>query len=131
MTRICKVLVVEDNFEIRELLGDLFGYEGYRFACVATAEAFRAELAEGDIDVAIIDFVIPGPDDGLGLAKEAADHGSGVILVTGHHDHFASVEQCGHRYLYKPFAIKSLLELVDVTLQETRRKCKVKNRHYG
>jgi DNA-binding response OmpR family regulator len=131
MTRICKVLVVEDNAGIRELLCDLFSYEGYRFACVATAEAFRAELAGGDVDVAIIDFVIPGPDNGLSLAKEAADHGSGVILVTGHHDHFSSIEHCGHRYLYKPFAIKSLLELVDVTLQETRRTCKVKGRRYG
>lgn len=131
MTKVCKVLVVEDNAEIRELLGNLFGYEGYRFECVATAEACREELAKGDVDVAVIDVVIPGPDDGLSLAKEAADLGCGVILVTGHHDHFTSVENGGHRYLYKPFAIKSLLELVDQTLHETRRRCKVKGRRYG
>jgi two-component system OmpR family response regulator len=131
MTSICKVLVVEDNAEIRDLLGDLFGYEGYRFACVATAEAFRDELAKGDVDIAIIDFVLPGPDDGLALAKNAADQKCGVILVTGHHDHFSAVEKGGHRYLYKPFAIKALLELVDDTLRETHRKCEVKGRRYG
>jgi two-component system OmpR family response regulator len=131
MTKICRVLVVEDNAEIRELLGNVFGYEGYRFTCVATADAFRAELAGGDVDVAIIDFVIPGPDDGLALAKTAADQGCGVILVTGHHDHFTAIENGGHRHLYKPFAIKSLLELVDEALRETRRKCEVKDRRYG
>jgi two-component system OmpR family response regulator len=131
MTSICKVLVVEDNAEIRELLGDLFGYAGYRFACVATAEAFRDELAKGDVDIAIIDFVIPGPENGLALAKRATDQGCGVILVTGHHDHFAAVANGGRRFLYKPFAIKSLLELVDETLRETQRKCEVKGRRYG
>jgi two-component system OmpR family response regulator len=131
MARICKVLVVEDNFEIRQLLGDLFGYEGYRFDCVATAAEFRKAMAKGDVDVAIVDYVIPGPEDGLALANEAADIGCGVILVTGHHDHFTSVENCGHRYLYKPFTIKSLIELVEETLHETRRKCEVKGRRYG
>jgi two-component system OmpR family response regulator len=131
MTRVCKILVVEDNADIRELLGDLFGYEGYRFDCVGNGEAFRAALATGDVDVAIIDFVVPGPDDGLALAKIATDRGCGVILVTGHHDHFTAVENCGHRYLYKPFAIKSLLELVDETLRATRHKCEVKGRRYG
>jgi two-component system OmpR family response regulator len=131
MARICKVLVVEDNAEIRQLLGDLFGYEGYRFDCVATATEFREEMAKGDVDVAIIDFVIPGPEDGLSLANEAADLGCGVILVTGHHDHFTSVENGGHHYLYKPFAIKSLIELVEKTLHETRRKCEVKGQRYG
>jgi two-component system OmpR family response regulator len=131
MATICKVLVVEDNADIRQLLGDLFSYEGYRFACVGSADAFREEMAKGDVDVAIIDFVIPGRDNGLALAKSAADQGCGVILVTGHHDHFTLVEDGGYRYLYKPFAIKSLLELIDETLRETRRKCEVRGRRYG
>lgn len=131
LPRVCKVLVVEDDRYIQELLGDVFAHEGYRFLCVGTVEAFRRALAEEEaLDVVIVDMVIPGDSDGLVLAREAADRGIGVILVTGHHDHFETVQKSGHFYVLKPFRIASLLRLVDEALAAARRHC-VREERFG
>ena len=131
MGKICKVLIVEDNPDVRDLLGDLFGYEGFHFSCVAEGAAFRAELAKGDAEVAIIDIMIPGGENGLALAELAAGQGCGVILVTGHHDHFERLETYGHRYLLKPFSVGSLLDLVAETLLATQARCEAGGRRFG
>jgi two-component system phosphate regulon response regulator OmpR len=122
--RVCKVLVVEDDRYIQELLGDVFAHEGYRFLCVGTVEAFRRALDEEEaLDVAVIDVVIPGGANGLALAREAAARGLGVILATGHHDHFASVQGSGYSYVLKPFRIAALLEAVEEALAAAKRRC--------
>ena len=130
MERVCRVLVVEDNHDIRDLLADVFDHEGYRFTLASNGAEMRGALAGGDIDVVIIDVVLPG-ESGLALAKEAADRGCGVILVTGHHDHFETVYKSGHRYAFKPYRLKSLLALVDEALREAKARCRVKDRRYG
>jgi two-component system phosphate regulon response regulator OmpR len=122
--RICKVLVVEDDRYIQELLGDVFAHEGYRFVCVGTVAAFRRALDEEEaLDVAVIDVVIPGGTNGLALAREAAARGLGVILATGHHDHFASVQDSGHPYILKPFRIAALVQAVEEALAAAKRHC--------
>jgi len=129
--KICRILIVEDRPEIQDLLAEVFADQGFRFAVVANAAAMRQALATEDVDVAVIDVVLPGAKDGVALAKEVADQGVGVILVTGSHDHFEAVEKSGHRYLFKPFRIESLLSLADELLRESKVRCRVKNRQYG
>src|SRR5579883_674113 len=128
MPKICRVLIVEDNHEIQSLLKELFLDEGFRLAVASDAAEMRRVIATGDVDVAIIDVMLPGQTTGIQLAHEAAGQGCGVILVTGHPSHFETVQQSGHRYLHKPFRIPSLLQLVDDVLRETKAKCKVKRR---
>src|SRR5258708_7854080 len=99
--KICRVLIVEDRPEIQELLSEVFADQGYRFGAVTNGGEMRKALVAGDVDVAVIDVVLPGPEDGLALAKEVAAQGVGVILVTGRHDHFETGGQSGHRYLFK------------------------------
>lgn len=131
MAKICKVLVVEDDPDVKALLEAVLGYEGYHFSAVANGAEMRRALARGDIDVAVIDVLLPGGDNGYALAKEAADCGCGVILVTGHGLHFEAVERSGYRYLLKPYRASSLLELVEEVLEETRARCQVKDRVLG
>ena len=129
--KICRVLIVEDRPEIQELLSEVFADQGFRFAVVTNGAEMREALATGEVDVAVIDVVLPGGQDGVALANEAAAQGVGVILVTGSHDHFEVVEKSGHRYLFKPFRIHSLLSLADELLRESKVRCRVKNRFYG
>lgn len=112
MTRICKILVVEDNDGIREFLQALFNDEGYEIAVVAGGESMRAALAQHRFDVALIDVTLPGADDGFALAELARATGCGVILVTGDARRFDAVKSSGHRYLLKPFRVERLLALV-------------------
>jgi two-component system OmpR family response regulator len=129
--KICRVLIVEDRPEIQELLSEVFADQGYRFSVVTNGAQMRQALATSEVDVAVIDVVLPGAEDGIALAKEAAAEGVGVILVTGSHDHFETVEKSGHRYLFKPFRIHSLLSLADELLRESKVRCQIKNRVYG
>jgi two-component system OmpR family response regulator len=113
------------------LLSEVFADQGYRFAVVTNGGEMRKALATSEVDVAVIDVVLPGLEDGLALAKEVAAQGIGVILVTGSHDHFATVEKSGHRYLFRPFRIRSLLSLADELLRESKVRCRTRNRRYG
>ena len=124
MAKICKVLLVENDADIRQLLDDVFAHEGYRFVTASGGSEMRSILAsDHEIDVIIVDVILPGEASGFALAEEAADQGYGVILVTGDHQRFEELEKSGHRYLLKPFGIVSLLELVDEVLAASKRHC--------
>lgn len=120
MTRICKILVVEDNDGIRDFLHALFDDEGYHITIVAGGEQMRAALAKDRFDVALIDVTLPGADDGFALAKLASAVGCGVILVTGNARHFETVKVSGYRYLLKPFRVERLLALVSELIAESK-----------
>jgi two-component system OmpR family response regulator len=128
--KICRVLVVEDNGDIRELLGDLFEREGYRFALAEDGAAMRRELAAGDVDVVVIDVLLRG-ESGLDLAREAASYGCGVVLTTGDHRHAAAIEASGHKFILKPYRLEALVETVETALAEVRARCQVKARIFG
>ncbi len=124
MARICKVLVVEDNDDVRELFKDVLADQGYHFFTACNGEEMRAVIAvQPDIDAFIIDVALPGAQDGLALAHEMASCGHAVLLVTADHRLVARIEQSGHRYLLKPFKLASLLDLVDQVLRELADGC--------
>ncbi len=129
--KICKVLVVEDDSDIRELLGDLFAAEGYHFTLAANAAEMRAALAsDPDYDILIADVRLPG-ESGLILAEEAAARGLPVILTSGDGTHFDKIETSGRRHLVKPYRIPALLALIDETLQATKANCERERRAAG
>jgi two-component system, OmpR family, response regulator len=128
MARVCKVLIVEDDGDVRAVINEMLAFEGYEFLMAADAASMRRLLADNAVDVVILDVVLRGGENGLTLARELIDHGYGVILVTGHHQHFDRVEQSGHRYLLKPFHMDSLLALVDQVLRETQAGCQTRSR---
>lgn len=124
MAKICKVLLVENDADIRQLLDSVFADQGYRFVTASSGpEMRRALAADRDIDIVIIDVILPGGDSGFALAETAADQGHGVILVTGDHQRFDELEKSGHRYLLKPFGLGSLLALVEQVLAASKRHC--------
>jgi DNA-binding response OmpR family regulator len=130
MVKVCKVLVIEDNPLIQDLLGDMFADEGYHFTIAASGAEMRRILAEdADIDVVVIDLLLPGNADGLTLAEEVALRGLGVVLVTGDHSRAETLNASGHRYLLKPFQLEQLLTTVSEVLDSTRRHCETINRH--
>lgn len=124
--RICKVLVVEDNHFIRELLQQALIGDGYRFDAVANGSQMHAKLyTEETYDIAVIDYHLPGDADGIALARLAEQHGLGVILVsgTGEQDVLDRIRDSGRPYLQKPFRINELLTAVEAALLLTKRDC--------
>jgi DNA-binding NtrC family response regulator len=130
--KICKVLVVEDDSGIRELLSDVFESEGYHFVLAANADEMRAVMAsDPGIDILIVDVRLPGGDSGLVLAEEAAARGLPVILTSGDHAHFDALAASGHRHIAKPFRLGALLALIEETLAATQSKCEREQRAAG
>jgi two-component system, OmpR family, response regulator len=70
------VLVVDDDAEIRRLLGDYLRKNGYRTTTVAHGTAMWAALARGKIDLIVLDLMLLG-QDGLSLCRKlraGSDH---------------------------------------------------------
>src|SRR5258708_7994168 len=94
--KICKVLVVEDDSGIRELLTDVFESEGYHFVLAGNAEEMRAAMAGApDIDILIVDLRLPGGDSGLFLAQASAVPGLPGILASGGRAHLGPLAHSG------------------------------------
>jgi DNA-binding NtrC family response regulator len=121
VAKICKVLIVEDEQEIQLLLQNLFVDAGYYPVVAYDGNSARGILdADAGVNVAIVDIVLPPGPDGFTLAKQAAECGRGVILVTGDHRYLERMEKTGHRYLLKPYSTGSLLQMVKEELARTQ-----------
>lgn len=124
MAKICKILLVEDQCDIQDMLRELFADEGYRLVIVADGPAMMRALDDDPaIDVVVIDLLLPGGIDGLTLAQEVKARGLPLILVTGDHTQSEKLIASGHRILLKPFALAGFVALIEELLRETKSKC--------
>jgi DNA-binding response OmpR family regulator len=124
LAKICKLLLVEDQRDMQDLLHELFSSEGYRFIIVGDGAAMRRALdSDPGIDAVVIDVLLPGGSNGMTLANEVAARGLPVILVTGDHTQADKLESSGHRFLLKPFKLASFIALIDEMLRTTEAQC--------
>ncbi len=131
MARICKVLIVESDDDVRDLLGDIFEDDGFRFSMVKTGAEMSRELDEDDCDVAVIDLTQAGHEDGFALAQLARAQGCGAIMVTGDHRNLERLQASGQHFLLKPFRVRELIDIVDKILAETAAQCVRRKRSNG
>jgi DNA-binding response OmpR family regulator len=104
-----RVLVVDDEPLICEMLRDCLRDEGWQPICAGDAiEALRLGL---DADAAIVDAILPGPMNGLDLARRLESGGIPVVMMSG--EASALEEIIGSRrgrVLAKPFGIAALVK---------------------
>lgn len=119
------ILVVDDDPDIRELLEDYLGDQGYEVIAIATADAFRKALSEHDPDVVLLDVGLPG-EDGLSLARHVREHCDvGIIMVSGAGetvDRIIGLEVGADDYLAKPFDPRELHARVKSVLRRYQRQ---------
>jgi DNA-binding NtrC family response regulator len=131
MARICKVLIVENDRYVRELLGDAFDDEGFLFDTAENGPAMEQALDREDYDIVVIDVTQSGERDGVALAGIAHAQGCGVILTTGDHRHVERLEESGRHYLLKPFKLQNLMTTVDQILTLASMECVRRKRRDG
>jgi DNA-binding response OmpR family regulator len=107
------VLVVDDEPELRSLLGEYFGRHGFSVRAAPDALAARAAIAEAAPDLAILDVNMPG-ENGLSLARWLRDaHPDiGLVMLTtaGESvDRVVGLELGADDYMPKPFEMRELL----------------------
>src|SRR6266403_1844302 len=83
-----RILVVDDDPGLRELLDGYLRDSGYEVQTVAEGEAMREQLARTPFDLIVLDLMLPG-EDGLTLCRRLRAHhlidpeGVVVVLSTG------------------------------------------------
>ena len=121
MTRICKVLIVENDDGVRNTLANVVADEGYLLTTLRTGREMSIALDDDDYDIVIID--VSQPEGGFALARVARERGCGVILVTGDRRYLDRLQESGEHYLLKPFKIREFTTLADTVLTEIATQC--------
>lgn len=122
MTR--KILVVDDNPKIVEVLEAYLVKEGFEVATAADGDAALAAVAKNRPDLALLDVMLPGVD-GIELTKRfQRDYELPVILVTARTDEIdrlIGLEVGADDYVSKPFSPREVVARVKAVLRRSER----------
>jgi two-component system, OmpR family, response regulator len=115
------ILVVDDDPEIRGLVGKVVEGGGYRVALAPDARAARKKVDTTKVDLIVLDLMLPGKD-GLTFCKELRAEGIGtpIIMLTAKGDDFDRVlglELGADDYIAKPFHGRELLARIKAILR--------------
>jgi two-component system, OmpR family, response regulator len=114
------LLLVDDEASIREPLSKYLEKQGFRVSDAANAADARSSLIAYDIDLVLLDIMMPG-EDGLSLCRHiAATDGPPVILLTAKSeetDRIVGLEIGADDYVVKPFSPRELVARIKVVLR--------------
>lgn len=117
------IAVVDDNREIRELVGRYLGEHGFRVSSAESAASFRRLLEASSPDLVVLDIMMPG-EDGLSLCRELrAATQIPIIFLTAmaeDTDRIIGLEMGGDDYLTKPFNPRELLARIKAVLRRAQ-----------
>ncbi|MDH3393327.1 MAG: ATP-binding protein, partial [Desulfobulbaceae bacterium] len=124
-----RVLVVEDEDTLRDLIADTLEHNGFKvFQAVNVAEALEIfEQEKGKFDLLFSDVVLPGEQNGIQLADvvQGKRPEMPVILSSGYTDQksqWSIIDERGFAFLQKPFNIGELGRMVYDVLEKGEQK---------
>jgi len=116
------ILIVEDDPEIRRLVGDLLVHEDYAVEAVEDATAMDDALRRLKPDLLILDLMLPG-EDGLAICRRLRASNIPILMLTAKGDEIDRVvglEMGADDYLTKPFSPRELLARARAVMRRTR-----------
>jgi two-component system OmpR family response regulator len=123
MERTDHVLVVDDDAEIRRLLGQYLEGNGFRVSLATDGTQMRRLLESSRFDIVVLDVMLPG-ENGLALCRDLrARSGLPVIMLTARAeevDRIIGLEIGADDYLTKPFSLRELLARINNILRRAR-----------
>jgi len=118
-----RILVVDDDPSLRELLAEYLSVNGLRVETVADGEGMRSALGRGMPDAIVLDLMLPG-EDGLSLTRELRNRSQVPILMLSARgeeiDRVVGLEVGADDYLPKPFSPRELLARLHALLRRAR-----------
>jgi two-component system OmpR family response regulator len=106
-----RILVVEDEIEVRELVCEFLRESGHKVLSAGSAQQARDLLASEKVDLLVIDCVMSG-EQGGSLAEHASALGLPAILISGDMRSRETIAQPAVPFLTKPFRLSELEELI-------------------
>ncbi len=119
-----RLLVVDDDPDVRDSLRRALGYAGYDVATAGNGADALASVFRSPVDLIILDVLMPMLD-GFDTCRALRDRGNAtpVLVLTARDavdDRVAGLEAGADDYLVKPFALRELLARVNALLRRTQ-----------
>lgn len=118
-----RVLVVDDEEDVRDMMAAVLGDEGYDVVTAPDGASAIQAVRAAHVDVALLDLRMPGMGGRDTLAAlRAIDPGLVVIVASGH----ATLEErqaCSAleaEVITKPFSVLELMSVIDRALEDRR-----------
>ena len=120
-TRAQKILVLDDDARIRDLLRRYLSQEGFEVALAEDGKALNRILLRDAVDLIVLDLMMPG-EDGLSVCRRlrAAKDKTPIIMLTAKGedvDRIVGLEVGADDYLAKPFNPRELLARIHAVLR--------------
>jgi len=123
MSESTHLLVVDDDREIRDLLTRYLTRHGYRVTAAKDGQEMKKYLADRNIDLVVLDLMLPG-EDGLSLCRGVrADGGPPVVMLSAmgeDADRILGLEIGADDYLPKPFNPRELVARIKAVLRRSQ-----------
>ena len=117
---VTRVLVVDDDASVRQMLTDYLSAHGYEVRQAASGAAMRAELARALPAVVLLDIGLPG-EDGLTLARYLRQETTAaIIMLTAAAevvDRVIGLELGADDYIAKPFDAREVIARIKSVLR--------------
>ena len=115
-----RLLIVDDDPDLRSLLCDYLGEQGFDVSEVGDGTAMWNEVAKAPFDLIILDLMLPGVD-GLTLCRDLRARSTVPILILTARgdelDRIIGLEMGADDYLAKPFNPRELLARIKSILR--------------
>ena len=116
-----RILVVDDDHRLRELLMRYLGEQGFEARAVPDAAGMDKMLARERFDLIVLDLMLPG-EDGLAICRRlrAANAGPAILMLTAKGDEvdrIVGLEMGADDYLPKPFNPRELVARANAILR--------------
>lgn len=116
-----RILIVDDDAELRRLTGEFLGRHGYSVALASNAVEMDQQLLDGKPDLLILDLMMPG-EHGLSICRRMADARLPIIVLSAageETDRVVGLELGADDYLPKPCSPRELLARVRAVLRRS------------
>jgi two-component system KDP operon response regulator KdpE len=115
-----RVLVVEDDPEIRALIQSSLSVEGYAVQTAVTVSEASAMLRHAVPDLLLLDLGLPDGDGAVLVKEVRKTHTLPILVVSARHQEaqkIALLDAGADDYLTKPFSVAELLARIRVALR--------------
>ncbi len=110
-TESMRILIVDDDPAFSTMIAEYLRDRGHNPVTAADGEGMRAAMANGDVDLVLLDLVLP-KEDGVALTQYIRSNSSvGIIILSGKGDmadRVLTLELGADDYLQKPFELREL-----------------------
>lgn len=120
MTARPRILVCDDEPDLREIVGDYLKERGFDIVEAEDAEQMHAELAKSLPDLALLDINLPGEDGLTALRRLRTQYDVPVIMLTAAADvidRVVGLEMGADDYLGKPVDLRELEARIKAALR--------------